>query len=716
MLYRFDDYILDTDRFELRKQDKRIRAEPQVISLIVLLIQNKDCVVTKDALIEHIWKGRIVSDAAVSSRIKSARQALGDDGKSQKVILTIHKKGFRFIGDVTKIELSEPGTPASSDILVTTGSPSRKLAVILHADIVGSTDLVQINESVAHQRIPDVFERLSSTVETYGGIAHEIRGDALIAEFARASDAVAAAICFQLENNQLLTDIEDKIKPELRIGIAMDEVFVADHTITGYGVVLAQRLEQLASPGAVIVQGTVSETVPIRLPFEFEALGEHNLEGITRPVRAFVARLKLDASVPAPEIRQIENNDESSLADVSAISNRPSIAVLPFTNMSAQTKQEYLSDGISTDIITHLSKHRWLNVTARNTAFGYKEKSINIQAIGKELKVDYVLDGSVQRSGDRVRITAQLIDAHSGNHTWLERFDRQISDIFELQDEITEKIVARVEPEIGLSERNRVVNARPTNLKAWDCFHLGIYHFFKFTGDDNLEAQRLLNRAIKLDSGFGDAYAWSAYAMILGMVYWDILPTTSLLDQALTAVDKAVSLDSQNATFHALKGRILLARCEYRQAIAENEIAISLNPTFAAAHCGLADSLAYEGNYEEAIERFSRAIALSPNDPQRWAFYTYGALALIFKGDFELALDWTEKARAIPNCQYWTVAHKAVALALLKRDKEAKQTVRELKRQKPGFTLSFAEQKLFYLKDPRQLSSYIDGLKLAGIE
>ena len=160
----------------------------------------------------------------------------------------------------------------------------------------------------------------------------------------------------------------------------------------------------------------------------------------------------------------------------------------------------------------------------------------------------------------------------------------------------------------------------------------------------------------------------------------------------------------------------MLARSEYSHAITENEIAISLNPTFAAVHCSLADSFAYEGNYDEAIERFSRAIALSPNDPQRWAFYTYGALALIFRGDYEKALDWTEKTSAIPNCQYWTVAHKAVSLALLKRDKEASQTIRELRRQKPGFTLSFAKQKLFYLKDPKQLKTYINGFKLAVIE
>jgi tetratricopeptide (TPR) repeat protein len=199
------------------------------------------------------------------------------------------------------------------------------------------------------------------------------------------------------------------------------------------------------------------------------------------------------------------------------------------------------------------------------------------------------------------------------------------------------------------------------------------------------------------------------------MVYWDTEPSALLLDQALAAAQRALERDDQNAVFYALKARVQLARCEYQSAIAQNEVAIGLNPTLATAHCGLGDSLAYEGRYDEAIGRFEKAIQLSPNDPQRWAFLTYGALALIFKGDFEAALKWAERASVIPNCQYWTTAHRAVALAHLGRIEEARKMVRRLLTENPGFSTAFARRKLFYLKRPEQLKLYIDGLVLAGL-
>ena len=275
---------------------------------------------------------------------------------------------------------------------------------------------------------------------------------------------------------------------------------------------------------------------------------------------------------------------------------KPIVAVLPFTNLSGDSEQEYFVDAITTDLITRLSKHRWLQVIARNTMLGYKGKTLDVRQLANMLGAIYVIDGSVQRAGNRIRVAANLIEAKTSHQIWTDRYDRELDDIFDLQDEITETIAVRIEPEIGFAERNRVVYIRPGNLQAWDAYHLGIYHFFKFTGDDNLEAQNLLKQSQELDPDFGEAYAWWAYAVVFGMVYWDTKPTQELMDQALTACDKALSLDSQNASFHALKARKKVARCEYNRALTENEMALELNPSVAAAHCGLGDSLAYEGN------------------------------------------------------------------------------------------------------------------------
>ena len=528
MRYLFDDFSLDADRFELSRGDTPIRVEPQVIELLLLLVENAGRMISKDEIIEVVWRGRVVSEAAVSSRIKSARQALGDDGQAQKYIRTVHKKGFRFAGEV-------------------------------------------------------------------------------------------------------------------------------------------RRDEGEVGPGAPGIESA-----------------------------APVATAEATTTAGAP-------------------SGRPAVAVLPFVNLSSDPEQEYLSDGITSDVIARLCRHRWIDVVARNTSFGFKGRAVDVRDVGRLLAVAYVVEGSVQRAGNRIRVAVQLVDGMSGHTLWSERYDREMSDIFALQDEITEMIAARLEPEIGLSERSKLIQSRPPDLHAWDCYHLGIFHFFKFTGPDNIEAQRLLLRAQELDPQFGEAFAWWAYALILGMVYWETPPTPELLDQALAACDRALEIDRQNASFHALRARVLLARCEYRHAITENQAAIALNPSFAAAHCGLGDSLAYEKRYEEAVECFDRAIALSPNDPQLWAFYSYGALALIFKGDYDTAVAWTDRAAGIPNCQYWAWAHRCVAMALAGHLAAAGRARDHLLQLMPGFTIGFARQKLFYLREAEHVERYLEGLRLAGV-
>jgi tetratricopeptide (TPR) repeat protein len=290
-----------------------------------------------------------------------------------------------------------------------------------------------------------------------------------------------------------------------------------------------------------------------------------------------------------------------------------------------------------------------------------------------------------------------------------------LDDIFDLQDEITETIVGRVEPEIGYAIRKKVQRAPRPNLHAWDCYHLGTANFYKFTAEGNEEAQRLLQRSRELDPRFAEAHAWWAWTTILGMVYWDTEPSPILLDEALAAAQQALALDNQSAIIHNVIARVQLARREYRSALAHGEAAIRLNPTLATAYCALGDSLAYEGHYEEAVAQFEKAVAMSPNHPQLWAFLSYGALAFLFKHEFEKALDWAERASDIPNCQYWAIAHATVALNYLDRPKETRRMVERLLAEQPIFTRAFAEKKLFYLKRPEQLALYLDGLDQAGV-
>ena len=586
---------------------------------------------------------------------------------------------------------------------------SRKLAVILHADVVGSTALVQRDEALAHERIQDAFRRFSETIETYGGATHELRGDALVAEFDRASDAVSAAITFQAENSEFNATLHDAIRPQVRIGISLGEVVIADNTITGAGVVLAQRLEQRAEPGGVFLQGAVYEAVPRRLPFSYESLGEQTVKGFEEPVRVYTVTLKAGEVIPPPDSVPRAEKPASELPD------KPSIAVLPFTNMSGDPDQEYFADGLTEDIITALAKNRWMLVIARNAVFSFKGRPVDLRHIAKELVADYIVEGSVRKVSNRVRISAQLIDAASGTHIWAERYDRDLGDFFAVEDEITGTIAATIEPELGSIEQQRAQQKSPKNLDAWDCYHLGLFHMYRFNKQDNAEARRHLHRAIELDPGFAAAYARLAYCIVVNMVYFNAEPAPKDLDEALDIANTAVSLDGRDAVAHFALGRVYLVKRDYELSLAEYETSVALNPHLAQAHCGLGDALAYAGRLDESIQHFEKAIRLSPHDPYKWGFMNFRSMAHLFLKQYEEAAKWAREATRVPVSQYWAKAGLVAALGYLDRPEETRAALDDLLREKPDFSCSFAKHHLFYIKSINQLECYLNGLRKAGL-
>lgn len=394
---------------------------------------------------------------------------------------------------------------------------------------------------------------------------------------------------------------------------------------------------------------------------------------------------------------------------------RPSVAVLPFKNLSGDAEQEYFSDGITEDITNALSKYRSLAVIARNSSFAFKSAGSDVREVGLTLGTEYLIEGSVRKTGPRVRITAQLIETEGGRQLWAERYDRDLADLFTLQDEITTTIAARIEPEVGAAERARVERKAAPALHAWDFFRLGTKHFYKSTAADNLEAQRLFRRAIELDSSLAEAYGYLSYAIVLSMVYFEAEPNDERLNEAVEIGKKGVELDERDGLIRFMYGRALLAHKAYGHALAELETAVELNPCLALSYCGLGDSLAYDGRVSEAIPYFQKAIDLSPYDPLRWAFYSYRALAHIFVQDFEAARDWAEKATRVPNAHYWAFAHHLSALGHLGRADELPPARNELLQRKPDFSCGFARKRLFYVKNPDQLELYVEGLRKAGI-
>jgi len=421
-------------------------------------------------------------------------------------------------------------------------------------------------------------------------------------------------------------------------------------------------------------------------------------------------------------VAEVRDLDELPVGDAPATTggtgghaDRPVVAVLPFENLSPDPSLAHVSGGLTSDVVTALSKHRWLRVVPRPTASGYADRPDAVAQLRRDLGVDYVAEGTVRVSGDRLRVTVSLTDAESGTCRWAERYDRRFEDLFDVLDEVTDLIAATIEPEVGTAERGRVVRGARTDLRAWDLYHLGVAHFFRFTAGDNAEAQRLLDEARRIDPDFAEAHAWWAYAVVLGMTYWDTDPEPATLNEALIATTSAVEADDHNALFHMLRGRVQIARREYEAALTESQRAVDLNPTLAAAFCGLGDSLCYEGRYDDALEHFSHAVELGTHDPQRWAFLSYGAVALLFAQRYEEAIEWSERASVIPNRQYWTTAHRAVALGRLGRTDEAARAVDDLLEECPHFTVAYARRKLFFLKRADQLDLYLDGLRKAGV-
>jgi TolB-like protein/cytochrome c-type biogenesis protein CcmH/NrfG len=407
---------------------------------------------------------------------------------------------------------------------------------------------------------------------------------------------------------------------------------------------------------------------------------------------------------------------QSTLAGPIEWGGRPSVAVLPFSNLSGDAEQDYFSDGITEDIITALSKYRSLAVIARNSSFAFKDAGGDTRSAGLTLGADYLVDGSVRKAADRVRVTTQLVETETGRQLWADRYDRDLKELFALQDEITTAIAGRIEPEVGAAERMRAERKAVPALHAWDFFRLGTKHFYKSTPADNREAQRLLRRAIELDPNLAEAYGFLSYAIVVSMTYFDNEPSEDTLQEALAAGRKAVELDEQDALMRFTYGRALLAAKAYGDAIAELETAIDLNPYLAPNYCGLGDSLAYEGRFDEAIPYFQKAIELSPHDPLRWAFYSYGALAHIFAQQFDVAAEWAYKATRVPNAHYWPFAHRVSALGHLQNQDDLPIAKADLLQRKPDFSCAFARRRLFYVRDSAQLDLYVQGLRQAGIK
>jgi adenylate cyclase len=583
-------------------------------------------------------------------------------------------------------------------------SVERRLAAIMAADVAGYSLLMGADEAGTLARLKAALaEVVEPTVAARSGRIVKLMGDGVLAEFASVVDSVQCAADIQVAMAGRDTG-GDRIA--FRIGVNLGDVIVDGDDIHGDGVNVAARLEALAEPGGVCVSGKVHDEVRGKLDVAFEDMGEQALKNIAEPVRVFrIASTGSEGIAASAE----------SAGDVRLeLPRKPSIAVLPFTNMSGDPEQEFFADGIAEDIITELSRFRSLFVIARNSAFTFKGQSVDMKEVSAKLGVRYVVEGSVRRGGNRVRITAQLIDAVEDTHLWAERYDRELEDIFAVQDEVTRAIVSIIEPTLASTERQRARRKPTESLDAWECYQRGLWHLNQYTADEYSQAVGFMSRAIERDPNFASAYAGLAYTLYYGVILGFSEDREADLARALEAGKTAVTLDENDPFSHVALGRVYASLGEHENAIAVCETAISINPSFASAHFGRGHSLWQAGRPEEALSSQEEAMRLSPRDSMMWAFMASKAIALILLGRYDEGLEWARKGQRQPSTAIWAFMPEVSALARLGRIDEARDALERVRLIKPDVSLAFVDQALRFTHASDR-ERFVSGLEEAGL-
>ncbi|WP_371930110.1 adenylate/guanylate cyclase domain-containing protein [Bradyrhizobium sp. CCGUVB1N3] len=574
------------------------------------------------------------------------------------------------------------------------------------ADVAGYSRLMHKDEEATHTKLAALLaDGVAPAITEHGGRIVKNTGDGFLAEFPSAVEAVRAALQFQTRTKELTIGEAEDRRIAFRVGVNIGDVIVEAHDIFGDGVNIAARLESIAEPGGICISSFAYDQVRGKVAVEFVDLGEQNLKNIDRPVRIYAARLKDGAvSAPAPEARK-----------PLPLPEKPSIAVLPFENMLGDPEQEYFTDGMVEDIITALSRFKSLFVIARNSSFTYKDKAVEIKQVGRELGVRYVLEGSVRKTGGKIRISGQLIEAATGAHLWADRFDGPLDDIFALQDKVTSNVVAAIEPRLVQAEIDRSERKPTENLDAVDLYYRALHSHRRVTRQGYEDALRLARQAISLDPNFAAAYGLALDCYIgqeeLGWITNDDVAAEGK-QYALRAIE--VGADDAFALARAANffGRNL---GDTRTADVIVDQAIAVNPNLSVAWRMRGWISAYLGQHEAAIEQFQHAMRLNPLDPEIYLVESGLAFANFFLRRFEVAVSWVTKALARQKNYVPAIAIAMASYAMLGRIPDAQMLV--ARRREAGFvwTISGSRKRVSKMFRQEDIELYIEACRIAGV-
>jgi TolB-like protein/class 3 adenylate cyclase/Flp pilus assembly protein TadD len=584
----------------------------------------------------------------------------------------------------------------------------RRLAAIVAADVVGYSRLMGRDESGTVARLREHRkQRFEPVLADHGGRLVKLTGDGALVEFPSAVDALGAAIAFQQAMVEANRDQSEDTAIVFRIGLHLGDLIVDGDDLYGDGVNIAARLEAEAPPGGIVISGDVHNAVIGRLKASFNDLGNLVLKNIERPVRAFEAQWNSADWKFAPAA----SSASSSAADAPlALPEKPSIAVLPFQNMSGDPEQEYFADGMVEEIITALSRNKQLFVIARNSSFAYKGKSPDIRQVGRELGVRYVLEGSVRKSANRVRITGQLIEASTGTHIWADRFDGDLDDIFELQDQITSSVIAGIAPSLEIAEMERA-KRKTGNLQAYDYYLRSLAAAYRFTEEGTVEALTLARKAVALDPDFALGHATIAIVINTRRAFGWVVARER--EEAEHAVRRALDLDSQDARVLAFCGQTLVVvfgRAE--EAAAHLAEAVKIDPNYALGWMYLGRARIALGDPETAIGDLERALRLSPIDMLKWYPLQLMARAHILCDRYEEALPFAEAALRLRPNNWGALVEKVVANVLAGHPDASREALATFQKNQPEIRASTYRHNGL---PPAGLLKYQEALRLAGL-
>jgi adenylate cyclase len=544
----------------------------------------------------------------------------------------------------------------------------RRLAAILAADVVGYSRLMETDEAgtlaaLKHRR----REVLAPLVSQHGGRIFKLMGDGALVEFPSVVNAVQCSVDIQKRMAAANAALPSNKQVLLRIGVNLGDVIVEGSDLYGDGVNLAARLEALAEPGGICLSDTAHQHVASKLPFGYHDLGAQSVKNFAKPVRVYSVSLE---AVPA-------RSDEGT-----HLRDKPAIVVLPFTNMSGDPEQEFFADGLTEDIITELSRFRDLLVISRNTSIRYKGKAVEVKKIAKELAVHYLIEGSVRKAGNRVRVTVQLIDAETDRHIWADRYDRELADIFAIQDEVTSSVVATLPRRVEAATRERAANKPTENMAAYECVLAGKLLHHRSTKEDNAAALAMLERAIELDPNYAHAHAWAACTLGQAWINGYCFDRDATWNKIIEELQTAHALDDNDSDVHRILAAVNLTHNDHDKATYHQERALALNPNDDLVVVQQGEILTWLGRPDEGVDWIKKAMRLNPYHPER--FWNHLGRAHFVSHRYVEAVEAFKRITAPDHMHH---AFLAAAYAQMGNEVEARSYAREVLARKPDFTV-----------------------------